>query len=210
MTSGLCTNAQDEIVYILKCTSSELIDDNNDNNATSSTTTNDESPHSSSTTSSSTLKFPRQILYHIMDVYTKASKGNRITSMQHLIYDFDASTLTRHMVEDARTAAAIAETHDDCADNNNNTSTILLGNKDNAGFLYFQANRYHRKVLKAHFGVELMSEPFLVGFLVQRWEIPWAKLFPLRLYLRLGEQFDCESLKHSIRFFLGCPLIFFD
>ena len=35
----------------------------------------------------------------------------------------------------------------------------------------------------------LPSPPYLVGILLNRWEIPWAKVFPLRLLLRLGAEF---------------------
>lgn len=35
----------------------------------------------------------------------------------------------------------------------------------------------------------LPAAPCLVGVLLQRWEIPWAKVFPLRLLLRLGAEF---------------------
>ena len=35
----------------------------------------------------------------------------------------------------------------------------------------------------------LPPPPYLVGVLLQRWEIPWAKVFPLRLLLRLGAEF---------------------
>ena len=35
----------------------------------------------------------------------------------------------------------------------------------------------------------LPSSPYLVGILLNRWEIPWAKVFPLRLLLRLGAEF---------------------
>lgn len=35
----------------------------------------------------------------------------------------------------------------------------------------------------------LPTPPYLVAVLLQRWEIPWAKVFPLRLLLRLGAEF---------------------
>ncbi|RZC39224.1 DUF3480, FYVE, SARA and/or Mpp10 domain containing protein, partial [Asbolus verrucosus] len=33
------------------------------------------------------------------------------------------------------------------------------------------------------------KEPYLIGILIHRWETPWAKLFPLRLILRLGAEY---------------------
>ncbi|XP_059491177.1 zinc finger FYVE domain-containing protein 9 [Neocloeon triangulifer] len=35
----------------------------------------------------------------------------------------------------------------------------------------------------------LPPPPFLVALLLQKWEVPWARLFPLRLVLRLGYEF---------------------
>ena len=35
----------------------------------------------------------------------------------------------------------------------------------------------------------LPQTPYLCGILLQRWEIPWARVFPLRLLLRLGAEF---------------------
>lgn len=37
------------------------------------------------------------------------------------------------------------------------------------------------------------NQPFLFGLLVHRAEVPWAKAFPLRLMLRLGAEYRCES-----------------
>lgn len=45
------------------------------------------------------------------------------------------------------------------------------------------------------------STPFLVAVLIQKWEVPWAKVFPLRLMLRLGAEcryYPCALV--SIRF----------
>lgn len=32
----------------------------------------------------------------------------------------------------------------------------------------------------------LPDHPYLIGLLVHKWEVPWMRLFPLRLILRLG------------------------
>ena len=37
-------------------------------------------------------------------------------------------------------------------------------------------------------GLDLPQSPFLFGVLITRWEMPWARVFPLRLLLRLGAE----------------------
>lgn len=41
-------------------------------------------------------------------------------------------------------------------------------------------------------GLTLPSQPFLFGLLIQKLEVPWAKVFPLRLLLRLGSEYNGE------------------
>ncbi|KAL1456603.1 hypothetical protein WDU94_001321 [Cyamophila willieti] len=66
-------------------------------------------------------------------------------------------------------------------------STIqdLLGSKDHGGFLFI------RRTSQCVSQLKLPEPPYLFGVLVHRWEIPWAKLFPLRLVLRLGAAYKC-------------------
>ncbi|XP_076290894.1 smad anchor for receptor activation isoform X2 [Lasioglossum baleicum] len=59
----------------------------------------------------------------------------------------------------------------------------LLGSREHAGFLFI------RQSLQCLQKIVLPSAPFLVGLLVHRWEMPWAKVFPLRLVLRLGAEY---------------------
>lgn len=57
----------------------------------------------------------------------------------------------------------------------------LFGNKNVAGVLFT------RPVDRNCFGnLTIPKMPFLVAILVQKWEVPWLKVFPLRLLLRLG------------------------
>lgn len=35
------------------------------------------------------------------------------------------------------------------------------------------------------------ENPFLFALVLQRWEVPWSKVFPVRLLLRLGHKFGC-------------------
>ncbi|CAH1132725.1 unnamed protein product [Ceutorhynchus assimilis] len=63
-----------------------------------------------------------------------------------------------------------------------NTSNFL-DSKNHAGFVYIKAT------FQCLENLILPKEPYLIGILIHRWETPWAKLFPLRLILRLGAQY---------------------
>lgn len=56
----------------------------------------------------------------------------------------------------------------------------FLGSKEHGGFLYI------RTTFQCLENVNVPENPFLIGILIHRWEVPWAKIFPLRLMLRLG------------------------
>jgi hypothetical protein len=158
-------NAQDEIVFILKCST-------------------DESGNVNET------KIPRQILYHIMDIFDKSLKGLRVVSMSHLLYDFDS----------AKIATDILNTNNKSNENTipNETqasqeeSDVLFENKENAGFFYFRPPNFPDESILKSIKSHLPDDPYLIAYLIHRWEIQWVKLFPLRLYLRLCEQFDCK------------------
>ncbi|KAL1117387.1 hypothetical protein AAG570_004713 [Ranatra chinensis] len=62
-------------------------------------------------------------------------------------------------------------------------SPNLFGSKDHGGFLYI------RPTLQCTTQLLLPSQPYLFAILVHRWEVPWARLFPLRLILRLGAEY---------------------
>ncbi|XP_076393139.1 smad anchor for receptor activation isoform X2 [Megachile rotundata] len=59
----------------------------------------------------------------------------------------------------------------------------LLDSREHAGFLFI------RQTLQCLQKIVLPPAPFLFGLLVHRWETPWAKVFPLRLVLRLGAEY---------------------
>ncbi|KAL1501310.1 hypothetical protein ABEB36_006654 [Hypothenemus hampei] len=63
-----------------------------------------------------------------------------------------------------------------------NTSDFL-DSRNHAGFVYI------RPTYQCLDQVLLPDEPYLIGILIHRWETPWAKLFPLRLILRLGAEY---------------------
>lgn len=62
-------------------------------------------------------------------------------------------------------------------------SSNFLDSKNHAGFLYV------RPSFQCVQNVIAPREPYLVGILIHRWETPWAKIFPLRLLLRLGAEY---------------------
>ncbi|XP_060815683.1 zinc finger FYVE domain-containing protein 16 isoform X2 [Bombus pascuorum] len=59
----------------------------------------------------------------------------------------------------------------------------FLDSREHAGFLFIrQTSQCLQKII-------LPPGPYLFGLLVHRWETPWAKVFPLRLVLRLGAEY---------------------
>lgn len=62
-------------------------------------------------------------------------------------------------------------------------SQSFLGSKEHGGFLYVTSTYQSLQDLV------LPAPPYLFGILVQKWETPWAKVFPIRLMLRLGAEY---------------------
>ncbi|XP_013774250.1 zinc finger FYVE domain-containing protein 16-like isoform X2 [Limulus polyphemus] len=67
----------------------------------------------------------------------------------------------------------------------------MLGSRDHSGFLFV------RPTFQCLGKLVLPTPPFLVAVLIQKWEVPWAKVFPLRLVLRLGYEYR----------YYPCPLV---
>ncbi|KAH1012040.1 hypothetical protein HUJ04_001286 [Dendroctonus ponderosae] len=59
----------------------------------------------------------------------------------------------------------------------------FLDSRNHAGFVYIKPS------FQCLENVLVPNEPYLIGILIHRWETPWAKLFPLRLILRLGADY---------------------
>ncbi|KAM5257584.1 zinc finger FYVE domain-containing protein 16 isoform 1-T3 [Hipposideros larvatus] len=59
----------------------------------------------------------------------------------------------------------------------------FLSSKDHGGFLFI------KPTFQKLDDLPLPSNPFLCGILIQKLEIPWAKVFPMRLMLRLGAEY---------------------
>ncbi|XP_033845747.1 zinc finger FYVE domain-containing protein 16 isoform X1 [Periophthalmus magnuspinnatus] len=101
----------------------------------------------------------------------------------------DLFTLYLNIYQDAQKGKFI-----DCLDNITFTSSFL-GSKDHAGMLFFSPS------CQALDGLSLPPQPFLFGLLIQKLEVPWAKVFPLRLLLRLGSEYDVYPTPlSSVRF----------
>ncbi|CAH1995527.1 unnamed protein product [Acanthoscelides obtectus] len=62
-------------------------------------------------------------------------------------------------------------------------SPNFLDSKNHAGFVYI------RPTFQCMENVIKPKDPYVIGILIHRWETPWAKLFPLRLVLRLGAEY---------------------
>uniref|UniRef100_A0A096MAB1 Zinc finger, FYVE domain containing 16 n=1 Tax=Poecilia formosa TaxID=48698 RepID=A0A096MAB1_POEFO len=74
-------------------------------------------------------------------------------------------------------------------------TSSFLDSKDHAGMLFFSPS------CQSLDGLTLPPQPFLFGLLVQKLEVPWAKVFPLRLLLRLGAEYDMyPTMLVSVRF----------
>ncbi|KAL6091970.1 hypothetical protein STEG23_028177 [Scotinomys teguina] len=59
----------------------------------------------------------------------------------------------------------------------------FLSSKDHGGFLFITPTFQNLD------GLPVPTSPFLCGILIQKLEIPWAKVFPMRLMLRLGAEY---------------------
>uniref|UniRef100_A0A182JP00 FYVE-type domain-containing protein n=1 Tax=Anopheles christyi TaxID=43041 RepID=A0A182JP00_9DIPT len=69
-------------------------------------------------------------------------------------------------------------------------SNNFLGSKNHGGFLYVRPTYQCMKAVLAP------EAPYLIGILIHRWEVPWAKILPLRLMLRLGALYQYYPCPH--------------
>ncbi|XP_062869744.1 zinc finger FYVE domain-containing protein 16 isoform X2 [Trichomycterus rosablanca] len=70
-------------------------------------------------------------------------------------------------------------------------SDSFLGSRDHGGFLFFSPSFQPLDELA------LPHSSFLCGILIQKLEVPWAKVFPLRLLLSIGREYNVYP----------CPLV---
>ncbi|KAL9921740.1 smad anchor for receptor activation [Glossina fuscipes fuscipes] len=66
----------------------------------------------------------------------------------------------------------------------------FLGSRNYGGFIYI------RPTFQCMQDVIVPQNPYLIGILIHRHEVPWAKVFPLRLMLRLGAQYRYYPCPH--------------
>ncbi|KAK5638041.1 hypothetical protein RI129_012336 [Pyrocoelia pectoralis] len=78
----------------------------------------------------------------------------------------------------AKTGSSITEYGISLHDTN-----YFLDSKNHVGFLFI------RQTFQCLQNVIIPNEMYLIGILIHRWEMPWAKIFPLRLILRLGAEY---------------------
>ncbi|XP_039634993.1 zinc finger FYVE domain-containing protein 16 [Perca fluviatilis] len=101
----------------------------------------------------------------------------------------DLFTLYLNIYQEAQKGKLVEE-----LDNVTFTSSFL-GSKDHAGMLFFSPS------CQPLDGLTLPPQPFMFGVLVQKLEVPWAKVFPLRLLLRLGAEYSVyPTTLTSVRF----------
>ncbi|XP_034751940.1 zinc finger FYVE domain-containing protein 16 isoform X2 [Etheostoma cragini] len=101
----------------------------------------------------------------------------------------DLFTLYLNIYQEAQKGKFVEE-----LDNVTFTSSFL-GSKDHAGMLFFSPT------CQPLDGLTLPPQPFMFGLLVQKLEVPWAKVFPLRLLLRLGSEYNVyPTTLTSVRF----------
>ncbi|XP_055372116.1 zinc finger FYVE domain-containing protein 9 isoform X2 [Condylostylus longicornis] len=113
---------------------------------------------------------PKDIFIHLNEIYRNADKGHPITELGYTI-----SNQQNFLC-------------------NIGTTKTVQSTTTNGGFLYIRAT------FQCLQEIQLPDPPFLIGILIHRWEIPWAKIFPLRLMLRLGAQYRYYPSPHlSIR-----------
>uniref|UniRef100_A0A667ZQY9 Zinc finger, FYVE domain containing 16 n=1 Tax=Myripristis murdjan TaxID=586833 RepID=A0A667ZQY9_9TELE len=102
----------------------------------------------------------------------------------------DLFTLYLNIYQDAQKGKGFVE------DLGNVTLTSsFLGSKEHGGMLFFSPT------CQPLDGLTLPPQPFLFGLLIHRLEVPWAKVFPLRLLLRLGAEHSAyPTTLISVRF----------
>lgn len=165
----MCTVNQAEIVYVLECLPDEK-------------------------------EVPRDIFTHLNSVYEEASRGLFLYSRgdQHS----DITSLTLHSLVSSRQPCVQSRPCD--------IHPALLGQPRPRRIPLYGAHfpgEYPHQAFGAspHLtcgmfssGIQcqqkliLPTPPYIFGVLLQKWEIPWAKVFPLRLMLRLGAEFRCK------------------
>ncbi|XP_063409348.1 uncharacterized protein LOC134692743 isoform X3 [Mytilus trossulus] len=112
---------------------------------------------------------PLDILRHFYTIYEEAGKARRRRKRRRKIKFGNTVTHMGHTI----------------------FNQPFLDSRDHGGILYI------RPTFQCLHKLLLPSPPYVFGILLQKWETPWAKVFPLRLLLRLGAEYR----------YYPCPLI---
>lgn len=116
---------------------------------------------------------PKDVLHHLNAVYLAAADGRSDACIGELGFSMAG-------MEMAATATA--------------TDGGFLGHREHGGFLYV------RPTFQCLQTIAVPAMPFYIAVLVHRWEVPWARIFPLRLMLRLGALYRYYPCPHvSVR-----------
>ncbi|KAF4522110.1 hypothetical protein B566_EDAN012736 [Ephemera danica] len=121
---------------------------------------------------------PRDVFAHISAVYVEAGKGK-------FSYLFLLQKVNSAAIQPSNSSNNVTDL------GHTTFHGPFLGSNDHGGFLYIRPTSQCLQRLV------LPPPPYLVAILLQRWEAPWARLFPLRLLLRLGYEFR----------YYPCPLV---
>lgn len=123
---------------------------------------------------------PKDLFSLYLNIYQEAQKG---TDPDHLLVFLVTDFWTKEKWTTTEFLSSVTGKFLEELDNVTFTSTFL-GSKDHAGMLFFSPT------CQPLDGLTLPSQPFLFGLLIQKLEVPWAKVFPLRLLLRLGAEYS--------------------
>ncbi|XP_063409366.1 uncharacterized protein LOC134692743 isoform X5 [Mytilus trossulus] len=107
---------------------------------------------------------PLDILRHFYTIYEEAGKARRRRKRRRKIKFGNTVTHMGHTI----------------------FNQPFLDSRDHGGILYI------RPTFQCLHKLLLPSPPYVFGILLQKWETPWAKVFPLRLLLRLGAEYRCD------------------
>lgn len=117
-------------------------------------------------------QIPYDVFYHLMDIYEEAGRG-----------ELGCLCPSLYRVEPTHSAATFFIGNTVSGMGHTVFTRSFLGSKDHGGFLFLHPS------FQCLQKIPLPPSPFLFAVLLQKWEIPWAKVFPLRLLLRLGAEF---------------------
>lgn len=132
-------------------------------------------------------RLPRDIFIHLNEVYRAADNGTTVGEL-----GFSIAGGGGHL----NASPNHVDHHNNIPNATPSTSSSpFLGHKEHGGFLYVRPTFQCLQSL-----IVPTDQPFLVALLIHRWEVPWAKIFPLRLMLRLGALYRYYPCPHvSVR-----------